>query len=144
MVATNVLDHCVALEYVPELMEGGMRTDLKPLNLVQPEGPSFTVNNESLVEWKKWRFRVGFNPQDGATIHDVRYDGRSVLHRLSFSEMTVPYGDPHPPFHRKQAFDLGDGGAGRAANNLELSCDCQGVIKYLDAVMSWLGNPTSV
>jgi primary-amine oxidase len=141
-VATNVLDHCVASDYVPELVQGGMRTDLKPLNVVQPEGPSFKVSNESLVEWQKWRFRVGFNPREGATIHDVRYDGRSVLHRLSLSEMTVPYGDPRPPFHRKQAFDFGDG-AGRAANNLELGCDCLGVIKYLDAIMvSPSGEPT--
>lgn len=142
-VATNVLDHCVASDYVPELVQGGMRTDLKPLNVVQPEGPAFKISNESLVEWQKWRFRVGFNPREGATIHDVRYDGRSVLHRLSLSEMTVPYGDPRPPFHRKQAFDFGDGGAGRAANNLELGCDCLGVIKYLDAIMvSPSGEPT--
>lgn len=141
--AANVVDHCVASDYVPELVEGGMRTDLKPLNVVQPEGASFKVSNESLVEWQKWRFRIGFNPREGATIHDVRYDGRSVLHRLSFSEMTVPYGDPRPPFHRKQAFDFGDGGAGRAANNLELGCDCLGVIKYLDAVIvSPSGEPT--
>lgn len=134
-VAPNVLGHCVPSEYVPELVEGGMRRDLKPLDVVQPEGPSFTVSNGSLVEWQKWRFRVGFNPREGATVHDVHYDGRSLLHRLSFSELTVPYGDPRPPFHRKQAFDFGDGGAGRAANNLELGCDCLGVIKYLDAVM---------
>lgn len=142
-VVPNVLDQCVPSEYVPELVEGGMRKDLKPLNVVQPEGPSFTVTNESLVEWQKWRFRVGFNPREGATIHDVRYEGRSVLYRLSFSEMTVPYGDPRPPFHRKQAFDFGDAGAGRAANNLELGCDCLGVIKYLDAVMiTQSGQPT--
>ncbi|MCJ1363944.1 hypothetical protein MMC16_003053 [Acarospora aff. strigata] len=142
-VAPTVLDHCGPSEYVPELVEGGMRTDLKPLNVVQPEGPSFTVSNDSLVEWQKWRFRVGFNPREGATIHDVRYDDRSVLHRLSLSEMTVPYGDPRPPFHRKQAFDFGDGGAGRAANNLELGCDCLGVIRYLDAIMvSPSGEPT--
>lgn len=49
--------------------------------------------------------------------------------------MTVPYGDPRPPFHRKQAFDFGDAGAGRAANNLALGCDCLGVIKYLDAML---------
>jgi primary-amine oxidase len=50
--------------------------------------------------------------------------------------MTVPYGDPRPPFHRKQAFDFGDAGAGRAANNLSLGCDCLGVIKYFDAVLT--------
>jgi len=58
-----------------------------------------------------------------------RYDGRSIFYRLSFSEMAVPYGDPRAPYHRKQAFDFGDGGAGRAANNLELGCDCLGLIK---------------
>ncbi|KLJ12510.1 primary-amine oxidase [Blastomyces silverae] len=129
---TNVLDHTRPSEYVPELLDIKLRTDLKPLNVLQPEGPSFQVSNDNLVEWQKWRFRVGFNPREGATIHDIHYDGRSVLYRLSLSEMTVPYGDPRPPFHRKQAFDFGDGGAGRSANNLALGCDCLGVIKYLD------------
>lgn len=46
--------------------------------------------------------------------------------------MTVPYVDPRPPFHRKQAFDLGDVGAGTTANQLALGCDCLGVIKYFD------------
>ncbi|KKZ62943.1 primary-amine oxidase [[Emmonsia] crescens] len=128
----NILDHTRPSEYVPELLDVKLRTDVKPLNVLQPEGPSFQVSNDSLVEWQKWRFRVGFNPREGATIHDVHYDGRSVLYRLSMSEMTVPYGDPRPPFHRKQAFDFGDGGAGRSANNLALGCDCLGVIKYLD------------
>lgn len=125
----NVLDHCSSSEYVPELLGQPLRTDVKPLNVIQPEGPSFKVSDESLVEWQKWRFRVGFSPREGATLHDVRYDGRSVLYRLSLSEMTVPYADPRPPFHRKQAFDFGDAGAGRAANNLELGCDCLGTIK---------------
>jgi primary-amine oxidase len=133
---SNILDHCQAGEYVPELLEMPLRTDLKPLNVVQPDGPSFSVSNDSLIEWQKWRFRVGFNPREGATLHDVHYDGRSILYRLSLSEMTVPYGDPRPPFHRKQAFDFGDGGAGRAANNLSLGCDCLGVIKYLDTVIA--------
>ncbi|KAI9846169.1 MAG: hypothetical protein M1837_004283 [Sclerophora amabilis] len=132
----EILDHCGESEYVPELVKGGLRRDLKPVHVVQPQGPSFQVSNQSLVEWQKWRFRVGFNPREGATLHDVRYDGRSVLYRLSLSEMTVPYGDPRPPFHRKQAFDFGDGGAGRAANNLELGCDCLGVIKYFDSVLT--------
>ena len=132
----NVLDHCGAAEYVPELLSIPMREDVKPLHVLQPDGPSFSVSDDSLVEWQKWRFRVGFNPREGATLHDVHYDGRSVMYRLSFSEMTVPYGDPRPPFHRKQAFDFGDGGAGRAANNLALGCDCLGVIKYFDAVIA--------
>ena len=45
--------------------------------------------------------------------------------------MTVPYGDPRSPYHRKQAFDLGDVGAGLCANELNLGCDCLGEIEYL-------------
>ncbi|KAK7548665.1 putative copper amine oxidase [Phyllosticta paracitricarpa] len=133
--AKKVLDHCRTADYVPEMLPNGTRKDLKPLNVIQPDGPSFKVTDESLVEWQKWRFRVSFNPREGAVIHDVHYDGRSVMHRLSISEMTVPYADPRNPFQRKQAFDFGDGGAGNCANNLSLGCDCLGVIKYFDAVI---------
>ncbi|KAK5169750.1 uncharacterized protein LTR77_005728 [Saxophila tyrrhenica] len=131
----GVLDHCQSSEYVPELLKGGTRKDLKPLNVTQPEGPSFAVSGDNLIEWQKWRFRVTFNAREGAVIHDVHYDGRSILYRLAFSEMSVPYADPRPPFHRKQAFDFGDGGLGHCANNLQLGCDCLGVIKYLDGVI---------
>ncbi len=62
-------------------------------------------------------------------LHDVTYDGRELFHRLSLSEMFVPYGDPRYPYSRKSVFDVGDIGAGVAANNLALGCDCLGVIK---------------
>ncbi|KAI9698361.1 MAG: hypothetical protein M1836_003941 [Candelina mexicana] len=129
------IQHCKPAEYIPELLNTSVRSDLKPLDVIQPEGPSFTIRNNSLVEWQKWRFRISFTPRECAVLHDIHYDGRSVLHRLSFSEMTVPYGDPRPPYHRKQAFDFGDAGAGRTANNLGLGCDCLGAIKYVDAMM---------
>ena len=85
--AERVLDHCKSAEYAPELLPGGTRKDLKDLNVVQPDGPSFSVSDDNIIEWQKWRFRISFNPREGAVIHDVCYDGRSVLYRLSFSEM---------------------------------------------------------
>ncbi|RVX71422.1 Copper amine oxidase 1 [Exophiala mesophila] len=129
----KIIDHCKTSEYVPELLPNGTRQDLKALNVSQPDGPSFSVDG-SLIEWQNWRFRVGFNPREGATIHDVHYGGRSVMYRMGISEMTVPYADPRSVFPRKQAFDFGDGGAGNCANNLSLGCDCLGVIKYFDGV----------
>ncbi|KAI2610481.1 copper amine oxidase 1 [Hypoxylon sp. NC1633] len=138
----NLFEHSNPAEYVPELLDRPFRTDLKPINVTQPEGASFEVHEDNLVEWQKWRFRVGFTLREGAVLHDVCYDNRPILYRLSFSEMTVPYGDPRPPFHRKQAFDFGDGGIGRAANNLKLGCDCLGAIHYFDWVMPGSdGNP---
>lgn len=129
----NLFARAKAAEYVPELLDRPLRADLKPINITQPEGASFRVTDGSLVEWQKWRFRLGFTHREGAVLHDVCYDHRPVFLRASFSEMTVPYGDPRPPFHRKQAFDFGDGGAGLAANNLALGCDCLGAIYYFDA-----------
>ncbi|KAI1380038.1 copper amine oxidase 1 [Hypoxylon crocopeplum] len=132
----KLFEHSSPAEYVPELLDRPFRADLKPINVTQPEGASFKVHEDNLVEWQKWRFRVGFTLREGAVLHDVCYDNRPIIYRLSFSEMTVPYGDPRPPFHRKQAFDFGDGGIGRAANNLKLGCDCLGAIHYFDSVMT--------
>jgi len=129
--ATPVTDYTIPLgnEYHHDLA-GIKRTGLKPYNVIQPEGPSYAVAG-NVVEWQKWRFRVGFNYREGLTLHDIRYDGRSAFYRLSISDMFVPYADPRPPYHRKSAFDFGDVGGGITANNLKLGCDCLGVIKVL-------------
>ncbi|KAI9685764.1 MAG: hypothetical protein M1822_004324 [Bathelium mastoideum] len=126
-----------ANEYIPESQN--LRTDVKPLNVVQPEGASFKVTQQgtlNLIEWQKWDFRVSFNQREGPVLHDVRYDGRSLFYRVSLSDMNIPYADPRRPFHKKAAFDLGDAGAGVMANNLKLGCDCLGAIHYLDGLVS--------
>jgi primary-amine oxidase len=109
---------------------------LRDLNVVQPDGPSFDVTDNNLVSWQGWTFRVGFNYREGLVLHDVKYHGRSIMNRASLVEMAVPYGDPHPPYTRKCAFDVGDYGLGYCANSLELGCDCLGHIHYFDVCMS--------
>ncbi|KAI5467656.1 copper amine oxidase [Mariannaea sp. PMI_226] len=120
-----------ASEYHPDLRPAP-RTSTKPYQVVQPDGPSFKTDGNHL-SWEKWTFRVGFNYREGLTLHNIRYDGRSLFYRLSLAEMFVPYGDPRSPYPRKGAFDLGNDGAGINANNLQLGCDCLGHIKYFDA-----------
>jgi hypothetical protein len=83
----GVIDHCRPSEYAPEFLKDKLRKDLKPLNVIQPEGVSFTITDGYLIDWQKWRFRLGFNPREGATLHDVTYDGRQLFYRLSMSEM---------------------------------------------------------
>ncbi|KAJ5780105.1 hypothetical protein N7457_005265 [Penicillium paradoxum] len=123
--------HSTAMsEYHPSLRPPP-RTTTKPYQVVQPEGVSFETHGNQLT-WEKWTMRVGFNYREGLTLHDIRYDSRSLFYRLSLSEMFVPYGDPRAPFPRKAAFDLGNDGAGINANNLSLGCDCLGTIKYFD------------
>jgi len=120
-------------EYHPNLT-AAPRTSTKPYHVSQPEGPSFSIEG-SLITWENWTMRVGFNYREGMTLHDIRYDGRSLFYRLSLSEMFVPYGDPRAPYPRKAAFDLGNDGAGVCANNLKLGCDCLGHIKYFDGLL---------
>lgn len=125
-------------EYIPEYQD--LRTDLKPLRVIQPEGASFNVIQSGetghVIEWQKWTFRVGFNQREGVVVYNVRYDDRNLFYRLSLADLNIPYADPRPPFNRKAAFDLGDTGAGIMANNLKLGCDCLGAIHYLNGVLS--------
>lgn len=112
------------------------RTDLKPLEILQPEGPSFRVDGWR-VSWQNWSFRVGFNQREGLVLHQIEYDDhgevRPVLFRASVAELTVPYGDSSFIQRRKNAFDLGEYGLGVLTNSLELGCDCLGEIHYFDA-----------
>ncbi len=124
-------------EYVPHLVPGqALRQDIKPLDITQSEGPSFTVDGR-LLRWQKWSLRVGFNHREGLVLHTVGYDDggrtRPVAHRLSFAEMVVPYRDPTTDHHRRTAFDIGEWGLGFMTTSLELGCDCLGEITYLDA-----------
>jgi primary-amine oxidase len=117
------------------------RTGLNPLEITQPDGPSFTLDGHHLT-WQNWSLRVSVDPYEGLVLHDVSIDGRSVVHRASISEMVVPYGDPGPLHGWKNAFDAGEWGLGRMINSLELGCDCLGEIRYLDAVFAdEHGNP---
>jgi len=122
--------------YTPSQV-GQLRTDLKPLEITQPEGTSFTVDGYE-ISWQKWRFRVSMHPLDGLVLHTVSVDGRSVLHRAGLGEMVVPYGETAAGHRWKNAFDSGELGLGRFpfVNSLELGCDCLGEIRYLDAVIA--------
>lgn len=43
----------------------------KPLDIVQPLGPSFEVSEGHRIKWQKWDFRVGFNVREGFVLHQV-------------------------------------------------------------------------
>ena len=124
--------------YTPEYVKN-YRTDLKPLEIIQSEGPSFEVKDHN-ISWQKWNIRVGFTPREGLVLYNVTYtDGevvRPVFYRASLAEMTVPYGDPQPHHYRKNAFDVGEYGIGSLANSLTLGCDCLGEIYYFDGFIT--------
>jgi len=126
----------------------GADVHVKTLDITQPDGTSFTVDGWG-INWERWNFRIGWDQREGLVIHDVSFDDhgtrRRIAHRLSIAELVIPYGDPSPGAHRKQAFDTGEFGLGNYTNSLTLGCDCLGEIVYLDvALADPLGNVRTI
>jgi primary-amine oxidase len=118
-----------------------LRTDLRPLEITQPDGPSFEVDGHE-IRWQRWRLRHSVHPVEGLVLHAVGYEDegriRPILHRASIAEMVVPYGASRATAAThwwKNAFDAGEWGLGRMIQSLALGCDCLGDIRYFDAVL---------
>ncbi|MCC5859114.1 MAG: primary-amine oxidase [Ectothiorhodospiraceae bacterium] len=127
---------------------GETRQGIKPLDVIQQDGPSFTLEGH-LLRWQGWDVRIGFNAREGLTLHTLGYTQngvrRPILYRASLAEMVVPYGTPAPGHHRKNVFDIGEYGLGKLANSLTLGCDCLGAIRYLDAYVNAIdGEPIRI
>ena len=118
---------------------GPLRDDLKPLEISQPQGPSFEVRGWE-VRWQRWRLRLGFTAREGLVLHTVGYEDqgriRPVIWRASVAELFIPYADPRPFQGWRNAFDVGEYGIGIMTNSLQLGCDCLGEIRYLDVELA--------
>ena len=62
-------------DYDDEAVRGPHRTTLKPIEITQPEGPSFTLDGHAL-RWQDWSMRIGFDAREGLSLHQVSVDGR--------------------------------------------------------------------
>ncbi|MGY4711545.1 primary-amine oxidase [Mycolicibacterium sp. CBM1] len=130
------------------VVTGPLRTTQKPLQIVQPEGPSFTLE-DNLLSWEKWQVRVTFDAREGVVLHQLSFtDGdaqRPIIFRASVAEMVVPYADPSPIRDWQNYFDTGEYLIGQMANSLKLGCDCLGDITYLDGVVAdQFGSPRTI
>lgn len=121
--------------------QGKTRDDLKPIDIVQPDGVSFQMDGRT-ISWHDWSVLIGFNAREAMTLHNISFTGRPVCYRASIAEMVVPYGSPDNAHFRKNVFDIGEYGLGKLTNALTLGCDCLGAIHYLDCWVSDInGNP---
>ena len=124
------------------------RNDVKPLDVVQKDGPSFTVEGWK-VDWQNWSFRVGFTAREGLVLHQIALsrswrDARSSPGRRS-PRWSSPTATRPPTTSGRSAFDAGEYGLGKIANRLTLGCDCLGQIHYFDAhVADEHGKPLTI
>jgi primary-amine oxidase len=115
---------------------GSTRGGLKPLTVRQPDGPSFEIDGRK-VDWQKWQFRVGYNQREGLILHQIGYkDGgavRPIIHRLSLSEIFVPYAIPDRTWIWRAAFDVGDYNLGQYSEQLLKNVDVPENAVFFDA-----------
>ena len=112
------------------------RTDLKPLKVSQPLGASFGVNGRQ-VNWQKWNFFIYLHPREGLVLSDVRYgESRRIAHRMSLSDIYVPYGVGDKNWTWRSAFDVGEYNLGTYAQTLEVNADVPENTYFFDAVFA--------
>ncbi|MGC7098472.1 primary-amine oxidase [Amycolatopsis lurida] len=126
-------------DYDDPEVRGPLRTSQRPIEITQPDGPSFALHG-NVLSWENWEVRLGYDMREGLVLHQLGFrDGdrlRPVVHRASVAEMVVPYADPGPIRFWQNYFDTGEYQLGSLANALELGCDCLGDITYVDAVVA--------
>ena len=119
-------------------------TDVRPIEITQPEGPSFKVDGHA-VSWQKWRLRVGYTPREGLVLHQVGYEDRGRLPPGDLPGVDVgdgrPLRRPGADAPIKNVFDEGEYGVGLLLNPLTLGCDCLGEIHYFDGTGQRPGRP---
>jgi primary-amine oxidase len=113
----------------------GLRSQLKPIEISQPEGSNVTFDG-NFVEWQKWRFHVRFERRSGTIVSLVTYDGRSVMYQGSLAEAFVPYQDPDVNWYYRTFMDAGEFGFGALASPLTPGLDVPPNAVLLGAVIS--------
>ncbi|MEO8751149.1 MAG: tyramine oxidase [Casimicrobiaceae bacterium] len=113
----------------------GLRPQLKPITVAQPQGANF-ARNGNFVEWQKWKFHLRFERRPGPVISLVTYDGRPVMYQGSLAEIFVPYQDPDTHWFYRTYMDEGEFGFGLLSSPLKLGLDVPPNALLLDALVS--------
>ena len=115
------------------------RQPAKPVQIVSPQGPNFTLDGSS-VSWDKWNFHLRVDKRLGPVISRITYrdgtDVRQVAYQMNTSEMFVPYMDPSETWAYRAYMDIGEYGFGALASPLKPGSDCPVDARFLDATIS--------
>jgi primary-amine oxidase len=121
------------------------REPVKPLDIVQPKGPSFHVNGNE-IEWQNFSFHFRLDPRVGPIISTVTYNDhgnkRKIMYQGNLAGMMVPYGDPSVGWYFKTYMDAGEYGLGNLGRPLIVGSDLPTNAKIFDAILvDYQGKP---
>lgn len=115
---------------------------INPISMVQPEGPSFEIENGHVVKWANWVFHLKPDQRAGVVISQAMVRDsetgvlRNVLYKGFPSELFVPYMDPDESWYFKTYMDAGEFGLGLNAFSLVPFNDCPHNSYYMDGVFA--------
>lgn len=114
------------------------RLNLKPLSILQKSPKAIKITGNDVV-WVNWKFSVVLVPREGLVLYGVRMDDdgteRLIAHRISLSEMVVPYGDTSRFWFWRNAFDVGEYGVGNLTTPLTIGEDLPNNARTLNAAL---------
>ncbi|KAL3498703.1 hypothetical protein ACH5RR_041435 [Cinchona calisaya] len=113
---------------------------LNPISIEQPQGPSFTIEDDHIVRWANWIFHLKADQRAGMVISKAMIQDsetgefRSVMYKGFASELFVPYMDFSDSWYFKSFMDAGEFGLGATALSLVPLNDCPRYSYYMDGV----------
>lgn len=122
--------------------------DVKPLNIVEPEGKNYTITGDT-VRWQNWDFHLRLDSRVGPILSTVTYNDngtkRKVMYEGSLGGMIVPYGDPDAGWYFKAYLDSGDYGMGTLTSPIERGRDVPSNAVLLDeTIADFTGAPMAI
>lgn len=125
-----------------------MAADIKPLNIVEPEGKNYTITGDT-VRWQNWDFHLRLDSRVGPILSTVTYNDngtkRKIMYEGSLGGMIVPYGDPDAGWYFKAYLDSGDYGMGTLTSPIERGRDVPSNAVLLDeTIADFTGAPMAI
>lgn len=122
--------------------------DIKPLNIVEPEGKNYTITGDT-VRWQNWDFHLRLDSRVGPILSTVTYNDngtkRKIMYEGSLGGMIVPYGDPDAGWYFKAYLDSGDYGMGTLTSPIERGRDVPSNAVLLDeTIADFTGAPMAI
>lgn len=138
----------VPMKPTPYDGRGRKAANVKPLEIIEPEGKNYTITGSS-IHWQNWDLHLALDSRVGPVISTVTYNDqgkkRKVMYEGNLGGMIVPYGDPDVGWYFKAYLDSGDYGMGTLTSPIQPGKDAPQNAVLLDATIAdYTGAPTRI
>ncbi|KAH8804603.1 copper amine oxidase [Xylogone sp. PMI_703] len=126
-----------------DFSEGPSGREIPPPAMIQPQGNRYKIDKEeSYVSWMGFEFYLSTSAHTGVSLHDIKFNGDSVIHELGMQEALAHYAGDDPIQGGLLFLDTFFG-MGLRMFELVPGYDCPAYATYLPATFHKDGSPIS-